>query len=225
MNAIQVVAVAEPLELRKILIPTSGPGQVVVKQQYSSVNPLDYKVQHAVTQGGLPLPVTIGWDISGVVSSVGEGVTKFAVGDDVFGFTNIVGRALAEYVLVNIEHVVPRKYMPGPEAGAVPVVFTTAWVPLYVQDNLSKRAGQTIYIAGGSGGIGHIAIQLAKHAGLTVITSASKVEGLRLCVDCGADSVINYRKDDLVTGVMRLTSGQGVDIVLDTTYNASSFVQ
>jgi NADPH:quinone reductase-like Zn-dependent oxidoreductase len=225
MNAIQVVAVAQPLQLRKIPIPTPGPGQVVVKQQYSSVNPLDYKVQHAITQGGLPLPVTIGWDISGVVSSVGEGVTKFSVGDEAFGFTNIVGGALAEYVLVNIEHVVLRKYMPGPEAGAVPTVFTTAWVPLYIQDDLSKRAGQTIYIAGGSGGIGHVAIQLAKHAGLTVITSASKFEGLKLCVDCGADSVINYRKDDLVAEVMRLTGGEGVDIVLDTTYNEASFVQ
>jgi NADPH:quinone reductase-like Zn-dependent oxidoreductase len=225
MNAVQVVKVGAPLEFRKLPIPEPGPGQVIVKQEFSSVNPLDYKVQHAVTQGDLPLPVTIGWDISGPVVSVGTGVTKFKVGDEVFGFTNIVGGAFAEYVLVNIEHIAPRRHLPGLEAGALPVVFTTAWVPLYVQDDLSKRRGQSIYIAGGSGGIGHIAIQLAKHEGLTVITSASKPDGLQLCLHCGADIVINYSQKDVVEEVLRLTDNKGVDLALDTTYNARSFVQ
>jgi len=225
MNAIQVVGVAQPLELRRLPIPEPGPGQIVVKQQFSSINPLDYKVQHAVTQGDLPLPVTIGWDISGIVSAIGTSVTKFKVGDAVFGFTNIVGGALAEYVVVNVEHVVLRRYLSGELAAALPVVFTTAWVPLYVQDDLNKRAGQTIYIAGGGGGIGHIAIQLAKHSGLKVITSASKPDGIKLCEECGADNVINYSKVDVVEEVLRLTGGQGVDIALDTTYNSRSFVQ
>jgi NADPH:quinone reductase len=225
MNAVQVVAVGKPLEFRHLAIPEPGPGQVLVKQQYSSVNPLDYKVQYAVTQGDLPLPVTIGWDISGIVERLGSGVTKFKVGDQVFGFTNITGGALAEFVSVNIEHIVHRRNMPASIAGAVPVVFTTAWVPLYLQDDISNRAGQTIYVAGGSGGIGHLAIQLAKHAELTVITSASKPDGLKLFEDCGADAVINYAQKDVVPEVLRLTNNQGVDIALDTTYNSRSFVQ
>lgn len=225
MNAVQVVKVGAPLEFRQIPIPEPGPGQVVVKQKYSSVNPLDYKVQHAVTQGDLPLPVTIGWDISGMVVRIGDDVTKLKVGDEVFGFTNIVGGAFAEYVLVNVEHIVRRRHMPGLEAAAIPVVFTTAWVPLYIQDDLTKRRGQSIYIAGGSGGVGHIAVQLAKHEGLTVITSASKPDGLQLCLHCGADVVINYSQKDVVEEIMRLTDNKGVDLALDTTYNARSFAQ
>jgi len=225
MNAIQVVKAGAPLELRQLAIPEPEPGQVVVKQQYSSVNPLDYKVQHAVTQGGLPLPVTIGWDISGTVVSIGDDVTKFKVGDEVFGFANIVGGRFAEYVIVNVEHIVPRRHMPALEAGAIPVVFTTAWMPLFILDDLSKRRGQSIYIAGGSGGIGHIAVQLAKHEGLTVITSSSKPDGLQLCVHCGADVVIDYSQKDVVEEIMRLTNNQGVDLALDTTYNARSFIQ
>jgi NADPH:quinone reductase-like Zn-dependent oxidoreductase len=225
MDAVQVVGVAQPLELRRLPIPQPGPDQVVVKQQFSSVNPLDYKVQHAVTQGDLPLPVTIGWDISGIVTQIGSGVTKFRVGDPVFGFTNIVGGALAEYVLVNVQHIVLRKNLEAAEAGVLPVVFTTAWVPLFVQDDISKRKGQSIYIAGGSGGIGHIAIQLAKYYGMTVYTSASKPDGIKLCADVGADHVINYHQKDVVEEILRLTENKGVDMALDTTYNARSFVQ
>jgi hypothetical protein len=179
MNAVQVVQVGAPLEFRKLAIPEPASGQVVAKQKYSSANPLDYKVQHAVTQGGLPLPVTLEWDISGVIVTAGEGVTKFKIGDEVFGFTNIVGGAFAQYVPVNIEHIVPRRFIPGPEAGAIPVVFTTAWVPLYVQDDLSKRRGQGIYIASGSGGIGHIAIQPA--ASTRVSQSLRALGNLTVC--------------------------------------------
>jgi NADPH:quinone reductase-like Zn-dependent oxidoreductase len=225
MKAIQVVAVGAPLELCDIPIPEPGAGQVVIKQNYSSINPLDWKVQNAITAGNLPLPVTIGWDIAGTVHAIGKGVTKFSVGDSVFGFTNKEGQALAEYVLVNIEHIVLRKNLPKSIAGVTPVVFTTAWVPLYVQDDLSKRKGQSIYVAGGSGGVGHIAIQLAKYEGLTVIASASKPDGLKLCSDCGADHVINYRTQDVAAEVLKLTNNRGVDIVLDTTYNERSFVQ
>ena len=106
--------------------------------------------------------------------------------------------ALAEYVLVTIEHIVLRKNLSAIEAGVLPIVFTTAWVPLFVQDDISKRKGQSIYIAGGSGGIGHLAIQLAKYSGMKVFTSASKPDGIKLCSDVGADHVINYRQKDVV---------------------------
>jgi len=173
----------------------------------------------------LPLPITLGWDIAGTVTAIGEGVTKFAVGDEVFGFTNGTGGAFAEYVVTHVNHLVKRVHLPVAEAAASPIVFATTWQPLYCNDDLNKRKGQVIFIPGGGGGIGHIAIQLAKWSGLKVITSASKADSLQLCKDSGADHIIDYSKANVVDEVFKLTNGEGVDVVLDATYSSSSFAQ
>jgi len=205
-------------------IPHALKGHVVVKQEFSSFNPLDFKV-HTVNAGHLPFPFTLGWDISGVVSEVGEDVKGFQVGDKVFGFTNLTGGSFAEYVAVNQEHIAKREHAPAADAAALPVVFATTWQPLFCNDDLNNRKGQTIFIPGGGGGIGHIAIQLAKWKQLKVITSGSKEDSLNLCKQLGADLVVDYSKSNVVEEVMKFTNNEGVDLVLDATYSSSSFAQ
>jgi len=198
----------------------------LVKQHYSSVNPMDEKVRK-FNYFKLPLPATLGWDVAGVVTEVGEGVTKFSVGDEVFGFATMAGGGFAQYVLANERSVVKRVNLPADVAGGSSIVWGTAWNPLYIVDDLNKRKGQTIFIPGGGGGIGHVAIQLAKKSGLRVIASASKPESIQLAKQCGADDVIDYSKsDDVVEEVLKLTNNrEGVDLAFDSTYAGSSFVQ
>ena len=131
----------------------------------------------------------------------------------------------AEYVIAKRLRVTPRGDIPEPEASTIGLAFLSAYDCLCNITDIISRAGQTIFIPGGAGGVGHFAVQLAKAYGLRVITSASKPEGLELLRKLRADVVLDYKKQDVVAEVMKATDGKGVDVVYDATYMESSMMQ
>jgi len=191
--------------------PEVSTGKVLVEVYSAGVNPVDWKIREGYLKGMMPLafPATLGSDFSGVVAEVGEGVTNVKQGDEVYGMANaMTGGSFAEFAVVDAKalSLKPTKAT-HTEAASLPLVGLSAWQALVEQINLRK--GQKILIHGGAGGIGTIAIQLAKHLGAYVATTASQkdtdyVKGL------GADEVIDYNNEKFEEKI------KGYDAVFDT---------
>ena len=200
----------EEFRLEEIGRPAPGPGEVLVKIAGTSVNPVDAKGRAGEVPQLFPpesLPLLLGFDASGRVEEVGAGVTDWQVGDAVYGFPATAPGTFAEYVCLRADEVAaPPQSLPLVEAGAVPLAAMTAWHGLRTQGKL--QTGQRVLIQGGSGGVGHFAVQFAHHLGATVYATASgqNTEFLR---ELGADTAIDYRTD----GVKEL-AGQ-MDLVFD----------
>ncbi|MEU0883530.1 NADP-dependent oxidoreductase [Lentzea sp. NPDC005914] len=201
----KTVGAASVLEVAEAAKPVPGPGQVLVKVGAAGVNPVDTYIR----AGGFPAlgepPFTLGWDLAGTVEQDGEG---FTAGDEVYGLLPFpgTGGAYAEYVAVNASDLALRpSYLTVEEAGAVPMVALTAWQALVGRGGLS--AGQRVLIHAAAGGVGHVAVQIAKARGAYVIgtASAAKHDFLR---SLGADELIDYRHEDF-------TSIEPVDVVFD----------
>jgi NADPH:quinone reductase-like Zn-dependent oxidoreductase len=179
--------------------PTAGPGDVVVDIHAASVNGADYKVR--VGHGRYKLnhfPHILGRDFSGIVSQVGVGVTDFKVGDAVFGVTDQgIEGAYAEKIAIKAALVAKKPAsLNHAEAAALGLVSLTALTA--IEDTAQLKTGQTILIQGGAGGVAGFAVQLAKHLGATVITTASA--GNHAYVrSLGADRVIDYNRQDFTT--------------------------
>ena len=187
----------EVLALRDVLDPVPGPGEVVADIYAASVNPVDWKVRNGERQAALKLkfPHILGVDFSGVVRSVGEGVTKFSVGDEVYGTTAQDQRGCyAEALAVPASQLATKPpSMSHKEAAAIALVGLTALVSL--DDVAGLQSGETILIHAAAGGVGGFAVQYAKHVGAKVYATASApnhdyVESL------GADVLIDYRNQD-----------------------------
>jgi NADPH2:quinone reductase len=198
--------------------PTTGEHDLLVKIEAISVNPVDFKIrQSAAKDTVLETPKIIGWDAAGIVQAVGEKVTLFEVGDLVYYAGDITKPGSnAEYQIVD-ERIVGRKpkSLTIEEAAVIPLTGLTAWEILFDRIRISpeKDKGKSILIIGGAGGVGSIAIQLAKKiAGLTVIATASRPETIEWCKNQGADFVVDHK--DLVTSV-RNAGFQNVDFILD----------
>ena len=219
-----VAALGQPLTAAQRSVNALTKDEVLVRVQYSSINPMDKGLQmHNFFQ--MPLPIALGFDYSGTVAAVGSSAgTQLAVGDEVFGFSTS-GGCFGDYIVVNHALVLKRGAIPAAEAGAYGVAFCSAYEPLLLVEDISKRKGQTIYIAGGGGGVGHFAVQLAKLHGLKVISSGSKPASLQLLSSLQVDHVIDYSKQDVVQEVLKLTDGKGVDVVYDPSYSPASFTQ
>lgn len=192
--------------------PEPQAGEVLVRVWAAGINPVDcfgrkFPVP-GITAGHLPY--TLGWDIAGEVVALGEGVTQFALGDEVYGMPRFPGEAKAysEYITSPVADLALKpQRLTYQEAAGVPLTGLTAWQALF--DTAHLQAGQTIFISGGAGGVGHYAIQLAKWKGAQVITTTStrNVEFVR---GLGADVVIDYTQQALLDGI------KDVDVVLDT---------
>ncbi|GHJ91309.1 NADPH:quinone reductase [Streptomyces sp. NE5-10] len=210
MRAISQDTHGTPEVLEQVLLPrpAPGPGQILVAVRAAGVNPTDWKHRAAGLFLGR-LPLVLGWDVSGVVEAVGFGVTLFKPGDEVFGmlpYPHGVG-SHAEYVTgparafaakpAGIDHV---------QAGALPLAALTAYQAIV--DTAAVGPGQRVLIHAAAGGVGHLAVQIAKARGAYVIgtASAAKHEFVR---SIGADEVIDYRTTDFRDAV------QDVDMVLD----------
>ncbi|MDF7820661.1 zinc-binding alcohol dehydrogenase family protein [Runella sp. MFBS21] len=185
--------------------PTPHAHDLLVKVQAVSVNPVDYKIrQNSAKEVVLDTPKIIGWDAVGIVEEVGEAVTLFKKGDEVYYAGDITKPGSnADYQLID-ERIVGRKpkNLSVAEAAVIPLTGLTAWEILFDRMRISteKDKGKTLLIIGGAGGMGSIAIQLAKTvAGLTVIATASRPETVEWCKKMGADVVVNHQ--DLVNGV------------------------
>lgn len=206
----------EAFELRDVPKPVPQAGQVLVRVHATSINPLDYQVRRGDYPDLVPLPAITGHDVSGVVEAVGPGVTAFAPGDEVWYTPQIFDGpgSYAEYH-VAAESIVGKKppSLSHLEAASLTLVGGTAWEALVVRAGL--RVGESILIHGGAGGVGHVAIQLAKAIGAKVFTTAREAN-FEFARRMGADVVIDYEKEDYADAVMRETGGRGVDVVFDT---------
>jgi NADPH2:quinone reductase len=198
--------------------PIPGPHDLLVKIDAISVNPVDFKIrQNSAKDTVLETPKIIGWDAVGIVQSVGQDVTLFEVGDPVYYAGDITKQGSnAEYQIID-ERIVGRKpkALSIEEAAVIPLTVLTAWEILFDRIRISadKDKGKSILIIGGAGGVGSIAIQLAKKiAGLTVIATASRPETIAWCKQQGADFVVDHK--DLVSSV-REAGFEYVDFILD----------
>ncbi len=206
----------EAFELREVPKPVPGTGQVLVRVHATSINPLDFQVRRGDYQDYVPLPAITGHDVSGVVEEVGAGVTSLVPGDEVWYTPQIFDGpgSYAEYH-VAAENIIGKKpaSLSHLEAASLTLVGGTAWEALVGRAQL--RVGESILVHGGAGGVGHVAIQLAKAIGARVFTTA-RTEQFDFVRSLGADVVIDYETEDYVDVVMRETAGQGVNVVFDT---------
>ncbi|XXF10315.1 zinc-dependent alcohol dehydrogenase family protein [Pseudomonas sp. D2-3] len=206
----------QAFQLADVPKPVPQAGQVLVRVHATSINPLDYQVRRGDYRDLVPLPAITGHDVSGVVEAVGPGVTNFAPGDEVWYTPQIFDGpgSYAEYHLAD-ENIVGSKpsSLSHLEAASLTLVGGTAWEALVVRAAL--RVGERILIHGGAGGVGHVAIQLAKAMGAKVFTTVREANFEFAC-SLGADVVIDYAQEDYVQAILRETGGQGVDVVFDT---------
>lgn len=211
-----------PLALENIPMPVAGPGQVLVRIAASGVNPLDLKI--AAGQAGhakMPLPAVLGIDMAGVVQAVGEGVHGFQPGDEVFGMTGGVGGvqgSLAQYAAVDADLLAHKPVNATlREAAALPLVFITAWEGLV--DRAQVRARQKVLVHGGAGGVGHVAVQLARALGAEVYATGSASQ--RAAIEGDGATFIDYRTESVADYVQQYTGGEGYDVVYDTVGGAT----
>ncbi len=194
------------------------PTDVLVRLHAAGLNPVDYKLRR---NGGFypdRLPLILGCDGAGVVAAVGEAVTKFRVGDEVFFFNGGIGGDeqgnYAELTVIHQDYLAAKpKSLSMVEAASIPLVWLTAWEALF--ERYSLQAGETILIHGGAGGVGYIAVQIAKQTGAIVYTTISSPEKAEFVRSIGADHAINYKEENFVEQVLSLTAGDGVDAVFD----------
>ncbi|MGE5818722.1 MAG: NADP-dependent oxidoreductase [Deltaproteobacteria bacterium] len=190
--------------------PTAGPGEVVVDIHAASVNGADYKVRLGGGRYRLSsFPHILGRDFSGIVSTVGAGVTDFTVGDAVFGVTDQgIEGAYAEKIAINAAIVAKKPDRLG-HAEAAALALTSLTALTAIEDTAQLKAGQTILIQGGSGGVAGFGVQLAKHLGATVIATAS-ASNHPYVRSLGADQMIDYNAEDFTK------IGPICDVVFDT---------
>ncbi|MBD0334024.1 MAG: zinc-dependent alcohol dehydrogenase family protein [Cyanobacteria bacterium Co-bin13] len=200
-------------------VPEVLPGHMLIRVAATSVNPVDVKIREGVVAAIAPdFPAILHGDVAGVIEAVGGGVERFKVGDEVYGCAGGVkgtGGALAEYMLADANLVAPKpKSLTMAEAAALPLVSITAWEGLI--DRAQVQPGHEVLIYGGTGGVGHIGVQLAKWAGAAVYALVSSDEKAIIVRELGADVAINYRQTPVEEFVAEHTDGQGFDIVFDT---------
>jgi NADPH2:quinone reductase len=221
MRAIEVKEIGGPAVLQPCDRPTpeaAGPTDILVRLMAAGVNPVDTKLRSRGPLIPEGLPMVPGCDGAGVVEAVGPEVTGLAPGDEVWlchgGLGGPVGN-YAEYIVAEAAAVRPKpKTLTFVAAAAAPLVLITAWESLF--DRAGLRPGQTVLIHAGAGGVGHVAIQLARIAGARVAATVSGPEKASFAHELGAEYTINYQEEDLVQAVMDWTAGRGVDIALDT---------
>ena len=209
----------DKLELTEVPDPVlDNPEFILVQLHAAGINPVDYKLRRAGGFYPKRLPLILGCDGAGVVEAVGDAVTRFEVGDEVFFFNGGMGGDeqgnYAELTTIHQDYAALKpKSLSMVEAATVPLVWLTAWEALV--DRIHLQAGETVLIHGGAGGVGYIAIQIAKHLGATVYTTVSSPDKAEFATSLGADYCINYKEEDFAEAVMKLTDGQGVDKVFD----------
>jgi NADPH2:quinone reductase len=206
----------EVLRLEELPEPVLRDTDILVAVHATSVNPVDTKVRARAT---VPrdFPLVLGYDVSGIVVRCGAGVTQWQPGDEIFAAPNLFRPgANAELVALDARSAARKPAaLDHASAAALPLVSQTAWQALHMRARIAP--GQSVLIHAGAGGVGHIAVQLAKLHGCRVITTAGRDESLAFCRDVlRADEVIDYGREDVVEKVKALTGGRGVPVAFDT---------
>jgi putative PIG3 family NAD(P)H quinone oxidoreductase len=193
-------------------LPALKRGEVLIRVAYAGVNRPDC-VQRA---GSYPPPPDaspiLGLEVAGTIAALGEGVLQWRIGDAVCALTP--GGGYAEYCATPAAYCLPvPRGLSLLEAASLPENYFTVWHNVFERGHL--REGETLLVHGGSSGIGLTAIQLAKAFGATVVTTVGTADKAAYCIEIGADHAINYREQDFVAEVTRVTARRGVDVVLD----------
>lgn len=202
---------AECIQYGELPTPKVGEGQVLVKTEAVAVNPIDTYIRAGNVKFNLPNPYIIGCDVAGVVEAVGTGCQRFKVGDRVWGSNQgLFGRqgTFAEFCTIDENWLYPLPHgIRSDVAAAGALVGITAHLGLFFHGGL--KAGEVVFVNGGTGGVGSAVVQLAKAAGATVITSAGSPEKADTCRQLGAAHVIEYRTEDVDQRFAEITSATG----------------
>jgi NADPH:quinone reductase len=214
---IEATGPPEAIKVGELPAPKPGPGEVLVKVGAAALNPIDVYIRSGTVAMPLSFPYVVGTDLAGTVQELGPGVSHFRVGDRVWGSNQgLFGRqgAASEYAAVSedwLYHTPPT--LSDRDAAALALVGITAHAALFAYGRL--KAGESVYVPGGGGGVGSMVIQMAKAIDARVATSAGRAESLALCRDLGADLVLNYRTDD-IPARLREFSPEGIDVWFET---------
>ena len=211
MKAFAIDRYKGDLTPREVRNPTPGPNDVVVAIAATSVNPIDLKLREGEFKAVLPqkMPLILGGDLAGVVLAVGANVRRFKVGDEVYAHpqTDRIGTFAERIAIAEADLALKPASLDMAHAASLPLVALTAWQVLV--DRAQVKPGQKVLIHAGSGGVGTIAIQLAKHLGASVATTTS-TGNVDLVRSLGADVIVDYRQDDFTKLL------DGYDVVLNT---------
>ena len=221
MKAIVMTTAGEPevLQLQTIPDPPSPQGtQLLIRLRAAGVNPIDTKLRQRGTFYPEQMPAILGCDGAGTVEAVGSQVERYRSGDEVYfchgGLGNQPG-TYAEYAIVEERWVAPKpESLSFEEAAAAPLVLITAWEALY--DRARIQAVQSVLVHGGAGGVGHVALQLARLQGAKVCTTVSDAKKASMVQDLGVDHTILYRESNFVEAALQWTDGKGVHTAFDT---------
>lgn len=210
---------AAVFQLEDVAVPAVMPGHVLIEVKATSVNPIDTKVRSGAVPAVSPeLPAVLHGDVAGIVREIGAGVTEFKPGEEVYGLAGGfkgMGGALAQYMLVDTRLIAHKpKNLTFEEAAAIPLVTLTAWKALFERANIQEN--DEILIHGAAGGVGHVAVQLAKWKGAKVYTTVSNEEKMQIAKEFGADVIINYRQTSVEEYVNTYTAGHGFSSIFDT---------
>jgi NADPH2:quinone reductase len=227
MKALVINEFGDPKVFRQQTLPyprTLASNQVLIKIAASSVNPVDIKIRSGAASVIAPeFPAILHGDVAGTIVQIGTEVTKFQMGDQVYGCAGGVkgmAGALAEYMVADADLLAIKPHsLSMTEAAALPLVGITAYEALFQRTKILP--GQKVLIHGGTGGVGHIAIQLAKAQGATVFTTVSSPEKSLIAKKIGADVMIDYRTTTVENYVNAYTKGQGFNLVFDTVGGAN----
>lgn len=208
----------EVFEATELPRPEAGPGEVLIRVAASSVNPVDAKIRRGEVPVGPEFPAVLHADVAGVVAAVGDGVGDFAPGDEVYGCAGGVRGlpgALAQYMVADARLVAPApRSLPLVESAALPLVSITAWEALVERG--AVQSGENILVHGGTGGVGHVAVQLGKWRGARVVTTCGSDLKQAQARALGADATLDYTASSPEDWVDRQANGVGFDLVFDT---------
>jgi NADPH2:quinone reductase len=219
MKALVMTAPGNPdvLEVQELPIPTIQGRQLLVRLKAAGINPLDTKLRSRGTYFPERMPAILGCDGAGIVEAVGPDVSDFKVGDAVYFCNGGIGGhpgTYAEYATIDERFTAPKpSALSFTEAAAAPLVTITAWEALHERGRLQPE--QRALIHAGAGGVGHIAVQLARLHGAQVCTTVSGGDKTRFVADLGVDNIVDYRDGDFVEAVNDWSNG-GVELAFDT---------
>lgn len=198
--------------------PAPKAGEVLVKVAAAAINPIDLYIRAGLVAMPLPHPFIPGCDFAGTVTALGTGVKRFKVGERVWGSNQgLLGRqgTAAEYVCTSEDWTYPIPTgVTDADAAAAALVGITAHLGLFRCAGL--KAGETVFVNGGTGGVGAMVVQMARAIGARVVATVGSAEKAALCRGWGADRVFNYKSDDVPAGISEFTGGQGVNVWFET---------
>ncbi len=214
---IEATGPIEAIRVGELPRPEPGPGQVLVQVGATALNPIDLYLRSGFIAMPLPFPYILACDLAGTVAAVGSGAKRFKVGDRVWGSNQgLLGRqgVTAEFAAVDEDLLYPTPTtLSDAQAASMALVGITAHLGLFRTGRLQK--GETVYVPGGSGGVGSMVVQMAKANGARVVTAAGNDSNLAICRELGADLALNYKTDD-IPARLREFAPEGIDVWYET---------